>query len=113
MCVCVCVCVLVTQSFPTLCNPMDSNPLGSYVHGILQNTGVGCHFLLQEIFPMQGSNQCLLRLLRCRFFTVWATGEAQMTNAVMVLPPLLRASLDQGPGHLVLPCSLITAHTAP
>ena len=34
--VCVCVCVLVTQSFPTLCNPMDSNPLGSYVRGILQ-----------------------------------------------------------------------------
>ena len=25
-----------------------------------QNTGVGCHFLLQGIFPMQGSNQSLL-----------------------------------------------------
>ena len=28
-----------------------------------KNTGVGCHFLLQGIFPTQGSNQCLLRLL--------------------------------------------------
>ena len=28
--------VLVTQSCPTLCDPMDRNPLGSYVHGILQ-----------------------------------------------------------------------------
>ena len=24
------------------------------------NTGVGCHALLQEIFPTQGSNLCLL-----------------------------------------------------
>ena len=25
-----------------------------------KNTGVGCHFLLQGIFPIQGSNPCLL-----------------------------------------------------
>ena len=30
------VCVLVTQSFPTLCNPMDCSPPGSSVHEILQ-----------------------------------------------------------------------------
>ena len=30
--------VLVSQSFPTLCNPMDCSPPGSYVHGILQAT---------------------------------------------------------------------------
>ena len=28
-----------------------------------KNTGVGCHALLQGIFPSQGSNTCLLRLL--------------------------------------------------
>ena len=28
-----------------------------------KNTGVGCHFLLQGIFPTQGSNPCLLSLL--------------------------------------------------
>ena len=28
-----------------------------------KNTGVGCHFLLQEIFPAQVSNPCLLSLL--------------------------------------------------
>ena len=35
-CVCVCVCVLVTQLCPTLCDPMDSSPLGSSAHGIFQ-----------------------------------------------------------------------------
>ena len=28
-----------------------------------KNTGAGCHFLLQEIFPTQGSNPCLAPLL--------------------------------------------------
>ena len=28
-----------------------------------KNNGVGCHFLLQEIFPTQRSNLCLLQLL--------------------------------------------------
>ena len=45
--------VKVTQSCPTLCNPMDYT-----VHGILQaqNTGVGSLSLLQGIFPTQGSD---------------------------------------------------------
>ena len=49
---------LVTQSCPTLCNPMNYSPTGSSVHGDSpgKNTGVGCHALLQGIFPTQGSN---------------------------------------------------------
>ena len=37
---------------------MDSSPPGSSVHGDSpgKNTGVGCHVLLQGIFPTQGSN---------------------------------------------------------
>ena len=31
-----------------------------------KNTEVGCHALLQEIFPTQGLNPCLLWLLHCR-----------------------------------------------
>ena len=31
-----------------------------------KNTGVGCHFFLQGIFPTQGLNSHLLRLLHCR-----------------------------------------------
>ena len=49
---------LVTQSCPTLCDPLDWNPPGSSVHGDSpdKNTGVGCHAFLQGIFPTQGSN---------------------------------------------------------
>ena len=32
----------------------------------VKNTGVGCLFLLQRIFPTQGSNPSLLWLLNCR-----------------------------------------------
>ena len=31
-----------------------------------KNTGVGCHALLQGIFPTQGSNPQFLSLLHCR-----------------------------------------------
>ena len=49
---------LVTQSCPTLCDPMDWSPPGSSVPGDSpgKNIGVGCHALLQGIFPTQGSN---------------------------------------------------------
>ena len=49
---------LVVQSCLTLCDPMDCSPPGSSVHGDSpgKNTGMGCHALLQGIFPTQGSN---------------------------------------------------------
>ena len=49
----------------TLCNPMDYSPPGSSVRGIspARNTGAGCHFPLQGLFPTQGSN---LGLQHCR-----------------------------------------------
>ena len=49
---------LVTQSCPALCNPMDCSPACSSEHRDSpgKNTGVGCHALLQGIFPTQGSN---------------------------------------------------------
>ena len=53
----VCVC-LVAQSCPNLCDPMDCNLPGSFVHGDSpgKKTGVGCHTLFQGIFPTQRSN---------------------------------------------------------
>ena len=53
---------LVTRSCPTLCNPMDCSPPGSSVCGDSpgKNTLMGCHTLLQRIFPTQGLNPGLL-----------------------------------------------------
>ena len=60
-----CMC-LVIQSCLTLCDPMDRSSPGSSVHGDFpsKNTGVGCHVLLQGIFPTQGSNPGLLSCRR-------------------------------------------------
>ena len=53
-----CAVCLVTQSCPAVCNPTDCSPPGFSVHGDSpgKNTGVGCHFLFQGIFPTQGLN---------------------------------------------------------
>ena len=50
------------KSCLTLCPPVDCSLPGSSVHGIFsgKSTGVGCHFLLQGIFPTQESNPHLL-----------------------------------------------------
>ena len=60
-----CVCAKSLQACLTLCDPMDCSPSGSSVHGDSpgKNTGVGCHFLLQGIFPTQRPNWHLLCLL--------------------------------------------------
>ena len=57
---------LVTQSCPTLFDPIDCRPPCSSVHGDSpsKNTGVDCHFLLQGMFTTQESNP---ELLNCRW----------------------------------------------
>ena len=50
-------CVL-SCSVVIFCSPKDCSPPGFSVHGDSpgKNTGVGCHAILQGIFPIQGSN---------------------------------------------------------
>ena len=57
---------LGAQSCPTLYSPTDCSPPGSSVHGNSpgKNTRVGCHALLQGVFPTQGLNTALLH---CRW----------------------------------------------
>ena len=75
--------MLVSQSCPTLCNPMDCSRPGSSVHGdsLGKNTGVGRHSLLQGIFPKQGSN---LGPLHCRqiLYCLSHQGSMQITYPV-------------------------------
>ena len=49
------------------------------------STGVDCHFLLQGIFPTQGSNQRLR--IAGRPFTVWATRERTLQKEVLPIDP--------------------------
>ena len=62
---------LVTQSCPTLWDPIECSLPGTSVHGDSpgNNTGVGRHALLQGIFPTQGSNPRLSCLL------LWQVGS--------------------------------------
>ena len=60
------ICAKSPQSCPTLCDSKDCSLPGSSIHGDFpgKNTRVGCHALVQEIFPTQGLNLHLLCLLR-------------------------------------------------
>ena len=79
MCVCVCMCVCVYVCvyvcMYVLSRLVVSHPVTPWTVALqaplstgfsLENTGVGCHALLQGIFLTQGSNLNLLHLLHCR-----------------------------------------------
>ena len=51
-----------------------------------KNTGMGCHFLLQEILPTQGSNPRLLCLLHCRWILY---PLSHLYSSIYVNPKLL------------------------
>ena len=87
----VCVCALVTQSCLTLREPIDCSPPGSSVHGDSpgQSTGVGCHALLQGIFPTQGSN---LGLLHCRWILYHLSHQESPRALECVADPFSRGT---------------------
>ena len=70
------------QSYPTLDDSMDCSPPGSSVHGDSpgKDIGVGCHALLQGIFPTQGSNLCFFCLLHWQWgsLPLAPTGKPQV-----------------------------------
>ena len=68
----------VAKSCPVLCNPMNCSLPDSARDSPGRNTGVGCHALLQGIFPTQGLNpglpQCWSNesTLRMRWPKYWS-----------------------------------------
>ena len=62
------------QSRPTLCNCMESTRLLCPWDSPGKNTGMGCHVLLQGIFPTQRSNLHLLYLLH------WQAGSLPLAQ---------------------------------
>ena len=75
---CAFVLCLVTQSCPTLCDPMNCSSPDSSVHGDSpgKNTGVGCHALLQGSFQPKDRTQA--SHIAGRFFTIWVTREVPL-----------------------------------
>ena len=75
--------VLVTQLCPTLCDPIYLSLAGSSVHGILQ-----ARILEWVAIPFsRGSSWhrdlTQVSLILCRFFTIWATKEAQAVDFIL------------------------------
>ena len=70
-----CCCCLISKSCLTLLLPLGLQPSRFLCPWDFagKNTAVACHFLLQEFFPTQGSNLCLL--LAGRFFTTEPSGK--------------------------------------
>ena len=87
----------VIQSCPTLYDPLDCS-LARFLcpwNFPGKNTGVGCHFLLQGIFPTQGLNP---GLLRCRqtLYHLSHQGSPKEGNGYSLLYSCLENSMDRG-----------------
>ena len=87
------VCWLCVHAQPclTLYDPTDCSPPGSSAQGVFpsKNTGVGCHFLLQETFPTQRWNLCLLHLQH------WQVDSLPWAKSMSVSQIILHGSSGQ------------------
>ena len=79
--------IVLLKCVRLFCDPKDCSLPGSSVHGILQAriTGVGCYFILQGIFPTQGSNPCLLHLLHCRLILYHCTTWEALSSIIILI----------------------------
>ena len=70
--------VLVTESCPTLCNPMDCRPPGSSVYRILQARILEWVVISFSRGSSWSRDRTQVSCVAGRFFTVWATREAHL-----------------------------------
>ena len=68
--------VLITQSCPTLCNPVDCGLSSSSVHGILQARILEWDAISFSRGSSQPRDQTQFSRIAGRFFTIWAAREA-------------------------------------
>ena len=92
---------LVTQLCLTLSNPMDCSPPGSSVYGDSpgKNAKVGCHALLQGIFPTQGLNP---GILHCRWILYRLSHQGNPRILEWVAYPFFRRGTFKWMVHLKL-----------
>ena len=70
-----------------------------------KNTGVGCHLLLQRIFPTQGLNPCILRLLHWQVGSLLTAppGKPRLSSpaySILLQPPERTVSTCSETGRL-------------
>ena len=113
------------QSCLTLCDPWTVARQAPLSMEIPKNTGVGCHFLCQEIFPTQGSNpvSCISCIGRWVLYQLSQQGVTNFTSRSTMLidesrqrpvrmrslpskPKLLQGSPSSGLRHLLNPSPL-------
>ena len=76
--------MLVAQLCLTLCDPMDCIPPDSSVHGILQGRILEWIAILFSRGSSWSRDQTKISCIVGRFFTIWATREAQYSQLTMV-----------------------------
>ena len=88
------------QSCPAICNLMAR--LLCPCNFPTKNTGMGCHFLHQGIFPIQGSNSCpVSSALAGGFFTTGTTRETHVYTMCHVLSHFSHVQLCATPWTVV------------
>ena len=74
-----------------------------------ENTGLGCHFLLQGIFQIQGLNSCLLSLMHCQADSLLLSHLfSSVTQSCPILCDPMNRSTPALPVHHQLPESTQT-----
>ena len=68
----------VTQSCPTLCDPVDCSPPGSSIHGILQARILECVAISFSRGSSQPRDRTQVSCIAGRCFNLWATREAPL-----------------------------------
>ena len=120
---CVWVCVLVTQSCPTLCDPMGCSPSRSSVHGIFQARileWVAISFSRGSSWPQDRTQ---VSCIRGRLFTIWPMREtlifiASIKNLLISSVQFSRSVVSDSlqphePQHATLPCPSLTPGVHP
>ena len=87
--------VVIVQSCPTLCDPMNWSPAASLSTGSSRQeywSGLPCP--LQGIFPTQGSNLCLLHVLRYQVdsLTLCHLGSPYSHKELLILVHFLKTA---------------------
>ena len=94
-------CVLLSQSCPTLCDPMDYSLPGFFVHGILQARILEWVVIPFSMGYSRSRDQTQVSPIAGRFFTIWATRKAHTKiwewSEVTQSCPTLCDSMDCSP----------------